>query len=168
MAPYNQIVDNEIKRANSKGITFSNQAIETIRFNKKERALRQANNLKNRFKSKTPIPTDSVVLELILVKKTTIRVSYNSKSENEAELWPFALPRHIYRQIQLTDDSIKIEYLKEILQEYDIIFKTEWDFMEDNGLSDRESTRSSLSHWYGETAFELLYFNDKLKKEKGK
>jgi hypothetical protein len=168
MAPYNQIVDNEIKRANSKGITFSNQAIETIRFNKKERVLRQANNLKNRFKSKTPIPTDSVVLELILVKKTTIRVSYNSKSENEAELWPFALPRHIYRQIQLTDDSIKIAYLKEILQEYDSIFKTEWDFMEDNGLSDRESTRSSLSHWYGETAFELLYFNDKLKKEKGK
>jgi len=166
MAPYNQIVDNEIQRANSKGITFSNEAIETIRFNKKERVLIQANNLKSRFKSITSIPTDTVVLELILVKKSTIRTSYKSLSMNEANCWPYALPRHIYQQIQLTDDSIKIEYLREILQEYDSIFKTEWDFMESYGLSDRNETRSTLSRWYGEIAFELIYFNNKLKEER--
>lgn len=166
MTPYNDIVDREIERANLKGIEFSNQAIETIRFNKKERVLVQADNLKDRFKSKKPIPTDTVILELILIKKSTIRGSFKNRSEKEAERWPFALPRHIYQQIELTNDSIKIGYLKEILQEYDSIFKTERDFMNDFGLSDKESARFTLNRWYGEIAFELLYFNDKLKKEK--
>jgi len=73
MAPYNQIVDNEIKKARSKGLRFSVKAVETIRFNRKERVIKQAKDLKERFKSEKPVSTDSVVLELIAIKKTTIR-----------------------------------------------------------------------------------------------
>ena len=110
MAPYNQIVDNEISKGQSKGIQFSGQAIETIRFNRKERVVRQARALKNRFASALPIPTDRVVLELIAIKKTAINSLATKDWNDKSGRWPFALPRDVYRQIEISNDSVRDNY----------------------------------------------------------
>lgn len=166
MTPYNEIVDSEIRRANSKGIEFSKRAIETIRFNKKKRVIEQVTELKNRFKSDRPIPTDSVVLELILVKKTTVRFSEIRDWDNKANLWPFALPRHIYKQLTISNDSVKNDYLREILIEYDSIFNDDrdnWERTNEDGLSDRDHYRFTIRRVYKEINSELIYYNKKLK-----
>jgi hypothetical protein len=166
MTPYNQIVDNEIKKAQSKGLQFSVKAIETIRFNRKERVIKQAKELKERFTSENPIPTDSVVLELIAIKKTTIRSLDSKDWDDKTGCWPFALPRDVYRQIKISDDSIKNNYLREILTEYESIFKEDWDDWDKSreiGFSDKYSNRFSMQRWYMEIFLELQHFKDKLK-----
>src|SRR5690606_29195598 len=65
MSPYNKIVDDEVVLACSKGILISEKAIETVRYNRKERVLLLATTLKNRFSQDAPVPPDSIVLELI-------------------------------------------------------------------------------------------------------
>jgi len=166
MTPYNQIVDNEIKKAQSKGLQFSVKAVETIRFNRKERVIKQAKKLKERFTSENPVPTDSVVLELIAIKKTTIRSLDSKDWDDKTGRWPFALPRDVYRQIKISDDSIKNNYLREILTEYESIFKEDWDDWDKSreiGLSDKYSNRFSIQRWYMEIFLELQHFKDELK-----
>jgi hypothetical protein len=165
MAPYNQIVDKEILTAQSKGLKFSPKAIETIRFNRKERVIQQAKELKNRFKSEKPIPADSVVLQLIAIKKTSIR-SLDGDWDDKTGRWPFALPRDVYRQIKISNDSIKRDYLTEILTEYEHIFKDDWedwDKMRESGLPDKYYNRSSIQRWYAEIFLELQHYKEKLK-----
>ena len=162
MAPYNQIVDNEIQTAKSKGVNFSSRAVEIIRFNRKESVFKQVSNLKERFKNEKPIPTDTVVLELIAIKKTTTW-ALNGNWEGKARLWPFALPRDVYKQILISDDSIKNDYLKEIFTEYESIFKDDWDNIQKNRLFDKYFARSLMQRRYGEIFLELEYFKNKLK-----
>jgi len=164
MAPYNQIVDNEIEKAQSKGLRFSVKAVETIRFNRKERVVKQAKDLKERFKSNKPISTDSVVLELIAIKKTAVR-TLDGDWDDKAGRWPFALPRDVYRQIKINDDSVRIDYLMEILTEYESIFKDDWedwDRIMESGLSDKYFNRSSIQRWDAEIFLELKHFKDKI------
>lgn len=165
MTPYNQIVDNEIKMAESNGIKFSTKAVETIRFNRRERVIDQARGLKERFKSEKPVSTDTVVLELIAIKKSTIR-SLNTKDwHDKAGQWPFVLPRDVYRQIKISNDSIKTDYLREILTEYESIFKddwTNWETVRASAIPEKCFNRTSLQHRYKEIFLELLYFKDKL------
>jgi len=166
MAPYNEIVDNEIQMAKSRGVHFSAKAVETIRFKRKGRVIKQAGDLKERFKSEKPIPIDSVVLELIAIKKTTIR-ALNWDWDDKEGGWPFALPRDVYRQITISGDSIKNDYLKEILTEYESIFKDEWDDWDSirvSGLSDKYYARYSMQRRFREIFLELDHLNDKLKK----
>lgn len=115
MSPYNKIVDDEIALAHSKGILISEKAIETVRFNRKERVLLLATNLKNRFSQDAPVPTDSIVLELILIRKNTIPYLPGT---NAHEQWPFALPQDVVRQIQLSDDTVRNGYLTQIIETY--------------------------------------------------
>ncbi|HMR56238.1 MAG TPA: hypothetical protein PKC10_02910 [Cyclobacteriaceae bacterium] len=157
MAPYNQIVDNEIEKAQSKELQFSEKAVETIRFNRKERVVKQAKALKERFTSKTPIPTDSVVLELIAIKKTTIRALDSKNWNDKTGNWPFALPKDVYRQISISDDSTKNDYLREILTEYESIFKDDWDMVRESGLSDKYFNRTFIQRWYKEIFLELQH-----------
>ena len=166
MAPYNEIVDNEIQLAESKGIHFSAKAVETIRFSRKERVIKQVIDLKERFKSEKPIQTDSVVLELITIKKATTYALHGTWDDKEGR-WPFALPRDVYRQIIITDDSIKKEYLKAILTEYESICKDDWDdwdMIQQSDLSDKYLARSSMQRLYEEIFLELEHFKNKLKK----
>lgn len=165
MAPYNQIVDNELRIAQSKGLQLSSKAVETIRFNRKERVIKQAKDLKDRFKSEKPIPADSVVLELIAIKKTTIR-TLNGDWDDKSGRWPFALPRDVYRQIEISDDSVKKDYLLEILTEYESIFTDDWEdwnSLSESGLSDKYYNRSSMQRWYTEIFLELKHIKEKLK-----
>ncbi|MCC6834091.1 MAG: hypothetical protein IT213_03820 [Cytophagales bacterium] len=157
MAPYNQIVDNEIEKAQSKELQFSEKAVETIRFNRKERVVKQAKALKERFTSKTPIPTDSVVLELIAIKKTTIRALDSKNWNDKTGNWPFALPKDVYRQISISDDSTKNDYLREILTEYESIFKDDWDMVRESGLWDKYFNRTFIQRWYKEIFLELQH-----------
>jgi hypothetical protein len=169
MAPYDKIVDTELEKAHAKGIKFSSLAIETVKFNKRERLLIQAKELKNRFKSETPIPIDSVVLELILIKKSTVRFLNTEDWDKKTNLWPFALPRNIYRQIEMSNDSIKNNYLKAILAEYESIFKDDWDSWEearDSGLSEKYAVRHWMQYWYSEIYLEVVHFKDKLKESR--
>jgi hypothetical protein len=150
MKPYNKIVDDELKKARTKGLAFSEQAINTLRFNKKERVFEQVERLKERFKSKTPVPIDTVVLELILIKKSTIRFLNTSDWNDKEKFWPFALPRDVYQQIQVSHDSTKNAYLKEILAEYESIFNDDWenwDQISASGLHDKYFNRASMKRW---------------------
>jgi hypothetical protein len=168
MRPYNEIVDNEIKKAASKGIKISPGAVETIRFNKKERVLRQAKNLKERFRSARPVPTDTVVLELIAVKKSTIRELDVIDWQDQAARWPFALPRDVFRQIKMGEDSIKNRYLREIWSEYESIFRENWEDLEtidQSEIPDKCFNRSSMQRRYQKIFFELQHFQGELQTE---
>lgn len=166
MSPYNQIVDIELRTAQTKGLQLSPKAVETIRFNRKERVIKQSKDLKNRFKSEKPIPVDSVVLELIAVKKSTIR-ALNGDWADKFGRWPFALPRDVCRQIEISNDSIKTEYLLEILKEYESIFTDDWEdwnSLSENGLWDKYHNRSSMQRWYPDILSDLKHIKEKLKK----
>lgn len=165
MAPYNKIVDDEIEKAKSKGILFSDLAVDYVRHNKSGKVSTIAMALKERFKSKVPIPIDSVVLELMLVKKTTIRHLNTEDWTVEENRWPFALPRDIYAQFKASNDTIKNQYLLEILHEYEHIFKDDWDNMEDEGLSDKFFCRSSIQNRYFVISHQVSHFLYLLKQE---
>lgn len=160
MAPYDKIVSDEIKVARSKGIVFSDSAVTTVGLYRNERIEDMAMQLKKRFESVKPISTDSVVLELILVKKTTLRFLKTDDWTNESSRWPYALPRDIYRQLKLSDDSIKDSYLKEILAEYESMFKDEWDMGAEGVLSDKYYSRHSIQNRYFQLRFEVLHVNE--------
>jgi hypothetical protein len=165
MALYNQIVDSEIRTAQLKGLQLSPKAVATIRFNRKERVIKQAKNLKERFKSEKPIPTDSVILELIAIKKTTIRALEGTWDDKRGR-WPFALPRDVYRQIEISDDSVKNDYLMEILIGYESIFTDDWDWniLIERGLLDKYYNRYSMQQYYTGIFLELKSINERIKK----
>lgn len=160
MAPYHKIVDDEIKGAQNKGIIFSDSAISTVKLYRNERVENMAMQLKERFKSVKPISIDSVVLELILVKKTTLRSLKTDDWTNESSRWPYALPRDVYAQLKLSDDSIKNSYLKEILIEYESIFKDEWDIGSEGVLAEKYHSRYSIQNRYFQLHFEVLNIKD--------
>jgi hypothetical protein len=163
MTPYNQIVDNEIDRAQSKGLEISPIAIETIRFNRKEGVIKQAKALKGRFKSEKPIPVDTVILELIAIKKTSVR-ALDGHWNDERERWPFALPGDVYRHMTISDDSVKNSYLTEILLEYESIFVDDRegrDHQRERGLSGKYFNRSSMRRWYPEVFYDLYMLRKK-------
>lgn len=134
-----------------------------------KRVLEQAAHLKERFKSERPVTPDTVVLELIAIKKTTIR-SLNAKDwDDKTGRWPFALPRDVYRQIQISDDTIKDEYLIEIMVEYENIFKEDpyrWNRPGAIELSDKHVNRSRMKDWYTEIFLELQHYKSLLRNGK--
>lgn len=166
-APYHKIVENEVERAKDNGITISPQTIETLRFIGKQRVVDLSKNVKSKFKNANPIPTDLVVVELILVKKTTLRSVDNAHRDDQEKMWPFALPRDVYRQVTLANDSVKTKYLKEILQEFSDIFKDQekepWELGETDGLNDKYYNRRFMQWWYKDIKLETDKYMDSLK-----
>jgi len=152
ISPYNKIVDSEIERATLNGITIPAETISTLRLIKKRRLVDLAKQVKHEFKSQKPISTDRIVIELILVKKSTIRSINTQDREDWKQSWPFALPRHVYSQMAKSNDSIRTKYLKEILFEYKEIFKDNqkepWELSETDGLSDKHQNRLFMRRWY--------------------
>lgn len=165
-APFNNIVDSEIMRAKSNGVTISPQTVETLRFKRKQRVINLASLLKDSFKQEKSISTDLIVVELILMKKTTLRLINNSNRENEEEVWPYVLPKDVYRQIMLSNDSIKTHYLKEILLEINDIFKRQekepWELGEQDGLYDKYENRSFMQWWYKDIEVQAGKYRDSL------
>ena len=166
-APYHKIVDFEVARARDKGIKITPETIEILRFRGKQRVIDKAKSLKQNFKSREPITTDLIVAELILVKKTTIRSVDISHRGDQEKSWPFALPRDVYRQIRLSDDSVRTQYLKEMLSEFKDIFtdneKESWELGEKDGLTDKYQNRFSMKWWYKDIELETDKYLDSLK-----
>jgi hypothetical protein len=166
-APYHKIIDNELEQAKSNGITIPPKIIETLRFNGKQRVVELAKDLKSKFKKDKSIPTDLVVAELILIKKTTLRSVDNGHRDDQEKMWPFALPKDVYRQVTLDNDSVKTKYLKEILLEFSKIFKEQekepWEVGEADGLSDKYYNRRTMQWWYRDIKSETDKYVDSLK-----
>jgi hypothetical protein len=152
ISPYNKIVDSEIERATLNGIIIPNKTISTLRFIKKQRLVDLAKQVKHEFKSKKPISTDRIVIELILVKKSTISSINSRDREDREQSWPFALPSDIYNQMAKSSDSLRTQYLKEIMFEYKEIFKNEqkepWELGEIDGLLEKYENRWFMRRWY--------------------
>ncbi len=152
ISSYNKIVDEEIKRASLSGISIPEKTIEILRFNKKQRVVNLAKLVKLEFKSQKPISPDRIVIELILVKKSTLRFISTLHRDNTEQSWPFALPRDVYKQMIASRDSISTQYLKEILSEYVEIFKDEqeeaWELAKVDGLNDKYESRWFMRRWY--------------------
>jgi hypothetical protein len=166
-APYNKIVDDEIKRALINNITISEKTIETLKFNKKQRVTDLAKLLRMRFTDEKSISTDSIVIELILVKKSTIRFIDAMDRNNFDSIWPFALPRDVYYQILKSRDSVRTQYLKDILTEYKEIFKKSekepWELGEGDGLYEKYQNRLSMQRWYKNIGKESEEYYKKIK-----
>lgn len=166
-APYHKIVDSEVARAKDKGIKINPETIEILRFRGKQRVIDKAKSLKQNFKSKDPIPTDLIIAELILVKKTTLRFVDNSAREDQEKMWPFALPRDVFKQMTLSNDTTRAQYLKEILKEYQDIFAEKedepWQLGEKDGLTDKYQNRFSMKWWYRDIELETDKYLDSLK-----
>lgn len=155
--PYTRIVDNEINRAKLNGIHIADRAIDPLRVNMKQRVHDQAKDLKDRFESRIPVPIDTVVIELIHAKKTTIRYLNTGDWSDTQALWPFANPRNVYQQIELTQDSLKIMYLKELIKEFNDIFSQEdpWKMDLNDGLDDKYYNRLFMQRRYRDIKKEL-------------
>lgn len=148
LAPYRQIVNEETAKARSKGVVFSPLAIEAIMYNTKDRSIKQMIVLKSRFAVNRPVPADSVVLELIIVKKTPVLRLPETQCYDDL-CWPFALPRHVYRQLKMATDPIARKYLKEILIEYNQIFNTEnTDAELEDGLWQKYANRDRMQGYW--------------------
>lgn len=160
LAPYNRIVDDEIIRARNRGLEFSPDAIEAIRYNTKGRSIAQMKALKDRFMSKRPVPADSIALELITVRKSPVRMLPRSQYFNDQALWPFALPGHVYKQLQINQDSIAKVYLGEILVEYDSIFNGMWhDEMWNDELSQKFENREFMRRYFRDIRLEFELYS---------
>lgn len=131
-APYDRIVNEEVTRARNHGIEISGKDIEVLRLNGRRRVLEMALVLKHRFGSRVPIQTADVVKELVLVRKTTF------SSIGQDDNWPFPYPFIVYEQMKLSQDSLKFEYLREILEEYRVILnqteEEQWNLTDQDGL----------------------------------
>lgn len=156
IAPYNKIVNDEIAKAQLKGVKLDDHAIEILRFNKKQRVIDLAVQLKHRFKQNKTIPTDSIVMELILVKKSTIRFWSVLDPGDTTTNWPFALPLDVFNQIEMDSDPVRADYLVQLLIEYESIFdqKKPWEYGND-GLSDKHYNRISIQQWNKEIKIEI-------------
>jgi hypothetical protein len=158
ISSYNKIVDAEIKRAALNGINIPEKTIEILRFNKKQRVVDLAQLVKHQFKSQKPISTDKIVIELILVKKSTIRFINSLDSEYLEQSWPFALPRDVNNQMMKNGDSLRTQYLKEIMLEYKEIFKEEqesWELAKTDELNDKYENRWFMRRWYKDIKKEM-------------
>lgn len=165
--PYHQIVDEEVARAKSNGISINPETIEILRFRGKQRVIDQAKVLKKTFKRKETVPTDFIVVELIQIKKSTLRFVDNFAREDQERMWPFALPRDVYRQMTLSNDSVRTQYLREILIEFGVIFTEQeedpWTLGEKDGLSDKYQNRRSMRWMYRDIKLETDKYLDSLK-----
>jgi hypothetical protein len=166
-APYQKIVDAEVARASDNGISINPETIEIVRFKGKQRVIDLAKTLKEDFKSSEPVPANSIVVELILIKKSTFRFVDNTDREDREKMWPFALPRDVYRQMTLSDDSVRNQYLREIMAEFSDIFrendKEPWGLGEMDGLTDKYENRQFMNRWYHDIEVELGKYLDILK-----
>ena len=124
-APYDAIVHQELKRAHDNGIRITPDAAGTLKLKYRQSVHDLARSLKERFKSEKPVSADSVVMELILLKRGTIWRLIPSDWDDPEDLWPFVLPRDVYHQIQLSSDPVKTAYLRELLLEFKSIFRPE-------------------------------------------
>lgn len=153
LAPYQKIVNEEAAAARSKGVLISEPALEAIKYNTKGRTIRQMIALKRRFAVKIKVPADSVVLALIIVKKTPVYQIPGVPCHGDDQCWPFVLPRHVYQQLKLTTDPIAKEYLEAILNEFDQIFNSEesdltYEDIEEAGLWQKYANRDRLRGYY--------------------
>ncbi|EMR02031.1 hypothetical protein ADICEAN_02818 [Cesiribacter andamanensis AMV16] len=162
-APYHAIVDTEVGRASEKGIILSAEAIATLRLKYTHSVNELAVELKESFKQQTPISGDSLVMELILVKRATIQRLPSSNWDDQESLWPFALPRDVYHQIRLSRDSIHTGYLYELLHEYQSLFVPidPWN-IEDEGMQTEALNRYLMQQNYREIAAETTQVLDLL------
>jgi hypothetical protein len=165
-APYNAIVDAEIRRAHTQGISLPPEAIATLRLKYRNSVYELAQALKQAFKSPNSLSADSLVMELILVKRTTIHRHPSLDWDDPESLWPFALPGDVYHQLKLSRDSIKTAYLQELLHEYQVLFKAvdPWD-TEDGGMGPEAFNRYIIQRRYKKIAAETTYYLDLLKTE---
>ncbi len=166
-APYHKIVDSEVVRARNNGINIEPETIEILRFRGKQRVIDQAKLLKRSFKSKEIIPTELIAIELILIKKSTLKYIPNTDRDDQENMWPFVLPRDVYTQVTLSKDSVRTQYLKEILIEFKDIFaeqeKDPWELGEKDGLYEKYQNRYSMKWWYRDIELETDKYLDSLK-----
>lgn len=173
LAPYQKIVNEEVAMAQSKGVLISESALEAIKYNTKGRAIRQMIALKRRFAVKIKVPADSVVLALIIIKKTPVYKIPGVPCHDDDQCWPFVLPRHVYQQIRLTTNPITKEYLKAILNEFDQIFSLEesdmtYEDIEEAGLWQKYANRDRLKGYENiKVELELYKFADSAISERG-
>lgn len=168
-APYRQLVDHELERAQAYGIQVSEEAVDILYLNHKARVTDQAKELKDSFKSEKPLALETAVLELILVKKNTILVLDGDRDDPQVR-WPYALPSDIYRQLLISENPLMQEYLIKILAAYQSIFNDQqenWDEIYQRGLVEKHTTRLYMRRMYAEISLELDFFLDLLEKEKG-
>lgn len=167
IAPYSQIVDKEVQRAKSNGVFLDDQTIETLKFLHKQRVVDRARFLKRSFESEHAVSITKIVEELILIKKSTLSfVGYNNGTDQK-EAWPFVLPRDVYRQLTLSDDSLRSQYLKEIMLELqDIFLKPEGEptaLEGKDGLYEKYANRSFMQLWYKDVERDVNSYADSLK-----
>ncbi|MBZ0247205.1 MAG: hypothetical protein K8H85_14795 [Cyclobacteriaceae bacterium] len=165
--PYHQIVDSEVVRARSNGINIDPKTIEILRFRGKQRVIDQAKLLKRSFKSKNIVPLELVVVELILIKKSNLKYIPNTDRGDLESMWPFVLPRDVYKQVTLSTDSVRTQYLIEILTEFKDIFTEQemepWELGEKDGLYEKYQNRFSMKWRYEDISLETNKYMDSLK-----
>jgi hypothetical protein len=158
-APYQQIVDTELSKARAQGIELDSSLIEILNFNTKERVVSMAKQLKKDFQSPNSIPPDKLVAELILIKKSFVRVLPSTDRENERACWPFALPSDVYHQLTLTNDPLKKQYLHQILAEQCSIFMEyidpPWIDSQFSGLEMKYRNREAMNWRYRKIESEI-------------
>lgn len=119
-AEYRQTVNKIIEEASVDGVSIDHVTKELLHHNQNRSVIELAVGLKKAFSSDHPVATDSIIMELVLIRKLILSRLVGPPSEESR--WPFVLPRDVHRQMGMSEDSVRIKYLKAIMDEYHKLF----------------------------------------------
>lgn len=138
-----QYIEKQISRAENKyNIDFNSETIGVLKKWHTESSIEQVMSLKSAFSRNSPVSMDTIILQKIAIRNYKQgRRHYRRKS---IENWPYALPKDVLRQINITkSNENKTKELFHLLQEQiELVNTPEIDREEYENFTETERRRS--------------------------
>ncbi len=112
-----EYIEKEFKKASKFGIKFNEKTKRILKQNYTESTLKQVADVQNAFNKNKKVSLDTLILEKIIIHHHKRKYLYFYQRKEADKNWSYAYPEQIYEQIKMSDDSISILYLFEILHE---------------------------------------------------